>query len=322
MIKQIYILLFVLIMYPYGMVKGQSMPSVDEHFDFLTTYSKEASTDWGDDDHIQIYFIAIPKDYKENIYISIYDPDVGGKHDQLVGYGFNSKTKFSLYGGEGAYTGEDGKKINPSGNFKSGQQISSKLFGIGKIYDDQWFSFGPFSPDRGEYIESLNANVFKLIIEGLEGDDGNMYRFYCSSSNFENVAVTGIDCFTYELSCRFKKDKNSLAHVFPFISADISKINFHSFDADNEGRFQLTTSTKKSHKMKLSGDNNWEVSEHVISAKGKNKFIDIQYISDGSSANDVVMYVTDQNENIIPLHCFPNGGKPKYNYKISIEHKY
>ena len=316
------IILFSLLLLYSNSFFGQLTPSLKENIDYLATYSREADKSWGDDDHIQILFIAIPKDYAKEIYISLFDPDIGGKHDQLVGYGYNSKTKFSLYGGEGCYTNADARKINPEGDFKKGTQLSSKIFGRSVMYDDQWFSFGPINPKRGEFILSLNAYILKLVVEGLDGDDGNMYRYYLSSSSYEYIPIEGVDCFSYEITCRFKQEKNSLAHFFPFIDYKTSLIKINNFDGDNQGKFQLTTSIKKSHKIELSGDNNWKVSKHEFNASEKDKYIDIQYISDGSSANDITIYLLDQSDQAIPFHCFPVDGIPKYLYKIDIQHNY
>ena len=42
---------------------------------------------------------AYPKDYTKPFYIRVFDPDCGGENDEIQGE-FNTKTKFSVYGGK------------------------------------------------------------------------------------------------------------------------------------------------------------------------------------------------------------------------------
>lgn len=78
--------------------RAQPMPSVEEKFSFLVTFSKKADKTWGDDDFVQTVFFVIPATNKNPVYIRVFDPDNGGLHDENRD-GFNSKTKFSVYGG-------------------------------------------------------------------------------------------------------------------------------------------------------------------------------------------------------------------------------
>ncbi|NOZ48131.1 MAG: hypothetical protein GXO79_15340 [Chlorobi bacterium] len=309
---------FIFSVFFYGKINGQPVPSLEENIDFLVTFSRDASATWGDDDHIQIHFLAIPKDYKGNVFISIFDPDIGGKYDQLNGSKFDSFTKFSLYGGEGAYSNEDARNINPKGNYNSGIQLGSKKFGVSTIYDDQWFTFGPINPKEGEFDKALNAYVFKIIAEGLKGNDGNMYRYYISSSDLEFNPIEGMNCFTYEMSFRLKNIKNTVAHFYPFLDSNIIAIKQHNYDYDSEGQIRLTTVIKKSHQMSRSGDGNWATSTHEITPDEQNTTIDIQIISSGKFPNDMVFYLTNQYGKFVPFYSVPIGGVPKYRYKVDI----
>ena len=104
---------------------SQAVPSSDEKFPFLCTFSKEALTEWGDDDFTQIFFFSIPENEKKPFYIRIFDADNGGKHDEVHG-DFNSKTSFTVYGGKGVHSDPDAKKPDPVGNYRSGIKIVSK----------------------------------------------------------------------------------------------------------------------------------------------------------------------------------------------------
>src|SRR3954468_15576300 len=85
-----------------GYLRAQQIPSPDEKIPFACTFSKDSDPSWGDNDFIQIFFFVIPEGWKKPVYIRVLDPDVGGKNDENHN-NFNSKTRFSVYGGPKAH---------------------------------------------------------------------------------------------------------------------------------------------------------------------------------------------------------------------------
>src|SRR6185503_19999820 len=139
---------------------SQAIPSDDEKIPYFTTFSKNAKLSFGDDDFVQIIFFVVPEKANVPFYIRIYDPDNGGTIDQKVS-NFNSKTKFSFYGGKGAQSNKDCQDQNPKGNCKSGVFITGKTFGEDAAQDAKWYEFGPFNPKEGELLPDLGGYVFK-----------------------------------------------------------------------------------------------------------------------------------------------------------------
>src|SRR5665647_1978404 len=76
-------------------LSAQPVPSKDENIPFLVTFGKEGKTSWGDDDFNEIWFFTIPRDFKQQFYIRVFDPDCGGENDEIQGE-FNTKTLFSV----------------------------------------------------------------------------------------------------------------------------------------------------------------------------------------------------------------------------------
>ena len=68
------------------------------------TYGPRASTAEGDPDYREVIFLSVPDDVQERLFLRVFDPDGGGEHDHLYGAGADTETRFTLYGGEGAYT--------------------------------------------------------------------------------------------------------------------------------------------------------------------------------------------------------------------------
>jgi hypothetical protein len=298
---------------------AQEVPSKEENIEWLTTFSKDAHPKWGDDDFVQIFFFTIPKSETKPFYIRVFDPDVGGKNDQKNGP-YNSKTTFSVFGGQGCYSNNAARSVNPEGNYKSGNYLASATFGHEAKYDNSWFTFGPFNPRDGEPDEKLNAFIFKIVCEGISGDDGNHYRYFLSYSPDKNIPVLGGNAFTYEYSFMLKENAKSTANLYPFADEKVVSITQHNFDFDNDGYLKLYTVAKNGHNMGVSGDNKWAESKHVIIDKERNKSLNMKIIKRASFKNDMVIFITNQYNEPLPFFASPLGGKPKYQFFIEIEY--
>ena len=108
---------------------AQPVPGVDENIPYLMTFGAKADKSWGDDDFSQTFFFLIPENYKSPFYIHVYDPDTGGELDELKGV-FDTKMMYSVYGGKGAHSDPDAQGVDPKGNYKSGNLLASKTFGV------------------------------------------------------------------------------------------------------------------------------------------------------------------------------------------------
>jgi len=315
--KKIIILVVLLFELCLGNLSAQPFPSADEKIPFLCTFSKNSEKDWGDDDFVQIYFFVVPQTEKNPIYIRVFDPDVGGKYDEVHDV-FNSKTKFSVYGGKGAVSNPDAKKQTPTGNFKSGIQLSSKTFGDDPTFDDKWYTLGPFNPVEGEL--QPEGYVFKLIIEGMDGDDGNLYKMFLSSLPNENKPIEGGNAFTYEYSFRMADDKGSISHLYPFIAKGITAVKISVFDFDDDGILRIVSVAKKGEITKSSGNAVWLETTHKITTEELNTSLDIQFVKQQDSKNNnVVVNITNQYGELMPFYATPIGGVPKYKYKIGVK---
>jgi hypothetical protein len=298
---------------------AQQVPSAQENLDYIVTFGKNAGAEWGDDDHVQTYFFLVPTAVTSPVFIRIYDPEVSGKNDQL-NQQFNTKTKFTVYGGNGCYSNKDARGINPVGNFKSGVQLFTRTFGNDTAYNEKWFTMGPFNPSEGEFDSELKGRIFKVVVEGLDGDDGNMYRFFFSTSRTEGKPIEGSNAFTYELCFRLVSKPNSVAHLYPFVDSKVTSVNQSNFDFDGLGQMSLTSVLKKLRPVDASGNGVWSHTTYKIDTEEKNTSIDIRIVANSPAPNDMVMYITNQYDEAVPFFSSPIGGIPKYKYKIDINY--
>ena len=114
----------------------------------------------------------------------------------------------------------------PAGNYKSGTLLASRAFTQNPRYDNNWYTFGPFNPAQGEYVEMYEGYIFKIICEGVSGDDGNMYRYYLSTDADENRPIEGANAFAYEYSFRMHNDYEEVAHIYPYVEEGTISVKF------------------------------------------------------------------------------------------------
>lgn len=302
---------------PGNWIYAQQFPGIDENIPFLITFGKDGSTSWGDDDFSQTFFLSIPASQKDPIYIRIFDPDVGGMHDELKGE-FDTKCKFSVYGGKNAYSESSARSHNPEGNYNSGTLLASKIFGQDSRYDDQWYTFGPFNPSEGEYIPDKEAYYFKVITDGVSGDDGNIYKYFLSVRPKTNLKIEGANAFTYEYTFRLPNER-SICHIYPYVTDEVVSVQQYNFDWDGDGVIRIVSVGRKGEKVNMSVDNEWAISKHPLKDSEKNTSLDIQLIkSSNVNNNNVVFRITNQYGEYLPFFSIPIGGPPVYKAGIEV----
>jgi hypothetical protein len=302
-------------------VQAQPVPAGDENIPYLMTFGPKAGTSWGDDDFSQTFFFLVPKSFSQPVYIRIYDPDIGGTVDELDGV-YNTKMNYSVYGGKECYTHKDAQETQPTGNYKSGNMLASKAFGDQPAYDKKWYTFGPFNPSEGEFVAKFDGYVFKVICDGVEGDDGNLYRYFLSTDPSENKAVEGANAFAYEYSFRMYDDPKEVSHIYPYVDDRAISVKLSNFDWDNDGFIRTVSVARKGQLSKVSAENNWVEDEFKIFDDEKNTSLDIQFIKKQSPPvknNNVVVSVRNQYGELLPFYVIPIGGVPKYKYGVAAE---
>lgn len=300
-------------------VQGQPVPSLDEKIPYLVTFGKKADKKWGDDDNLQIFFFVVPEKYSSPVYIRIFDPETGGKNDEMKGK-FDSKIKFTVYGGLGAHSSKDAKTINAIGNFRTGTQLVTKTFGVDTALDNKWLSLGPFNPSEGELQNDYGGRVFKIVIEGIDGDDGNIYSMYLSSDQDKNIAIEGGNAFSYEYTFRLPEKVGSVSHLYPFIPANVISVKINVYDYDNEGKIRVVTIARKGEVFSSNKDQIWDSTKIVIVKEELNTSMDVQFIKKKETKNNnIAVYITNQFNEVLPFYTVPIGGIPKFKYKIGIK---
>lgn len=302
---------------------AQPVPADDENIPFLVTFGKAAPTSHGDDDFVQVFFLMVPKTQKTPFYVRVYDPDVGGDNDEIYSEE-DTKTKFSIYGGAESYSNPNARQSDPVGNYKSGTLLASKTFGADSKYDNNWYTFGPFDPTAGDSENKLNTYIFKIIAEGISGNDGNLYRYYFSTYPDKNTRIEGANAFTFEYTFRMPDKAGAICHLYPYIEQEVTSIQQFNFDWDDDGVMKIISYEKKGEWVTMSNENDWKESKHIILDKERNASLDFQFVKGKNTPkehNNICFYIKNQYGEFMPFYTIPINGIPKYKHDIDVIQK-
>ncbi|MDR1672360.1 MAG: hypothetical protein LBS09_02685 [Bacteroidales bacterium] len=318
--KQIFF--FFILCFAGGRLCAQAVPSEEENIPFLVTFGNKAELSWGDDDFSQVFFFLVPETYNGMVFLRIFDPDVGGMHDEANG-AFDTKMQYLVYGGKEAFSHPDAQGVDPVGNYKSGNLLASRIFDVDPRYDNNWFTFGPFNPTEGEYVAEYKGYIFKLMCNGITGNDGNLYRYFMSLSGTENTPIEGGNAFAYEYSFRMHNNAEQVSHIYPYIDERCIKVRQDNFDWDDDGKIRVSSGVRREQLCVVSGDKVWATSEFAIMADEKGKSLDFQFIKRKPPVqnNNVVINVRNQYGELMRFYSSPIGGVPKYKYSIGARKK-
>ena len=303
-----------------NLVFSQAVPGKDENIPFLVTFGKNGKTSWGDDDFNQIFFFTIPRDFTQQFYIRVFDPDTGGENDEIQGE-FNTRCLFSVYGGKGVDPdkNEDSKGLVNGTNFKTGNMLASRTFGSEGRYDNNYYSFGPFNPSDGDFNGKWNSYIFKVICEGISGDDGNLYRYFLSRSGTGDLPIEGANAFTYEYTFRLWNNIKSVSHIYPYVDTGIVSIRQRNFDWDSDGTILVVSRYKQGIKIPVSDEDDWKESKIPIEPEEIGTSLDFQFHKkqrDLVKNNNVVVTLENQRGDALQFFSSPIGGVPVYTPSI------
>ena len=299
---------------------AQPVPADDENIPFLVTFGKDAPISRGDDDYVQTFFLMVPKTQKTPFYVRIFDPDCGGANDEMYDEA-DTKVKFSVYGGPRAYSNPNAREPNPVGDYDSGNLLASKTFGEDAKYDNQWYTFGPFNPTDGDSDNKFNSYIFKIIAQGLTGNDGNLYRYFFSTYPDKNSRIEGANAFTFEYTFRMPDKAGAICHLYPYIDDDVTSVKQFNFDWDEDGVLKIVSHEKDGEWVKMSNDADWEESQHPIMKTEQNASLDFQFVKGGNTPqknNNLCFYIRNQYGEFVAFYTIPIGGVPKYKYDLEM----
>jgi hypothetical protein len=233
---------------------------------------------------------------------------------------WDTKMLYSVYGGKGVDPdkNDESRGMQPTGNYKSGTLLASKTFGEDNQFDNKYYTFGPFIATQGDYNEKWKSYMFKIICDGISGDDGNLYRYFLSREQNSDVPIEGANAFTYEYTFRMWNDIKSVSHIYPFIDTGIVFVQQRNFDWDDDGKILVVSRIRRGVSINISGQNN-RIEENISIEPGEiGSSLDFQFHKEKGyliKNNNVVISLQNQRGDNLKFFSAPIGGVPVYQPK-------
>ena len=168
----------------------------------------------------------------------------------------------------------------------------------------------------------MDFSIFKIIAQGISGDDGNIYKYFLSSKPSDNVPVEGANFFTYKYHFRLSDNQKQVCQIYPFVDDKTISLEVLNFDWDNDGTIRIFSVAKNGLTCNVSGEDNWSRNIFPIVDEEKETSVEIQFTKNQDvqvKNNNVVIAVLNQYKISLPFYVVPIGGIPVYSPKIKMK---
>lgn len=262
-------------------------------------YGPRANPDEGDDNYFQVINIKIPSDYRGNAYLRLYDMSCGSAADIPLG-SWDSRFRFSIYKNE--FTEDN---IRKESGFKSSNYsnvISHFETGYDTRYFSSWYTFVNLS-------RNLSANsVYSLLIEGVEGNDGNAFEIFISSDSLTNIPIDGVELYSYEPTISLSKFSNKISFKVRTPNDD-EFITLHTFDFDGT-RTYFSSLLKNETPNIETNIRGWNRNKYDLTIYERDNFCSLDVGPQNNITNDVTFYFTAADNTKLPIPLIIQEKKP------------
>lgn len=266
------------------------VPPKDSNINYLYVFGPDGKKGYGATKAPQVVFLRVPDGYAGNVEISVYDPDIGGYIDEKSG-SWNTETRFSIFGGDKAYSSIAGLSENDISDFNQGTLIAEKTFGEDKKYDRAYYSFSPISASKGEKIG--NYRYFKIVAEGVKGDDNNMFAL--------DISPDEVESFSQALNLRLSEKTGQKMALYPEIPSSASKIVEYNFDLDPAGGNIELISLTKAYRLNGSGSGVWANTKIDVDPRDAGKRWVYEIVKGTQPNANMSMYLTTGDGKAVPV---------------------
>lgn len=265
---------------------------------YLINYGIDAGTVEGDDDFEQVIFIKIPEYMNDKLYVRIFDADCGGKHDEQFKRKWDTRTRFRLFGGKGAYSTPGIKKPTPAQPaLLSGILIADEEFGEDPLRDDKWHTLAVVNPEDGENIGKFR--YFKLVVEGKDGNDGNTFLVTATRDTLSDDIPPDVEIFTHAPTLRLPRT-GVFSEMRFFVPKEVREITVHNFDLSS-AKIGVDTAFRTNIKVPSSGQGEWAMGNVRLEENEVGHICAIRFEGGREMPNDGTLYVTDNQGNLLPI---------------------
>ncbi|MEK6733246.1 MAG: PKD domain-containing protein [Candidatus Omnitrophota bacterium] len=286
------------------------VPGYQSNVKYLYVFGKDGQKTYGAmKTEPLVVFVKVPDTYKGDIKIGIYDPDVGGAIDEKDGQ-WDTTTKFSILGGKKAYTSlleadethvlRDEEDMNPPNPYE-GDLLAEKTFGNDEQYDKKLYSFDPIDASKGEKIDGYR--YFKIIIEGVSGNDNNLFSL--------DISPDTLEAFSFAPRIRLAENRGAKMAFYPEIPSGSNKIFEYNYDLDPTGGSIDLISASRDFRIKGSETGVWASTEIEVPSQDAGKRWVYEITKDRQKQGNMAFTILTDKGRSIPIFFTPGTAGPK-----------
>lgn len=277
----------------------------------LITFGKDAPTREGDFNHAQSIYFSVPEGSKERLWINVFDPGIGSDYDQLMNLTAESQTRFAVFGGAGAALfGSLDPRARVSDEEGAGTLISEMTFGTEPESIGDWRNIALVDPRQGDAV--AGRRVFRLLVQGISGDAGNVFGVAVSNRESRRSTPAGLEIYSYRPTVNVQRAED-FAELRFHAPADTDRLVVHNFDAAH-GRLDLTTDFR-TVPLKASGQDEWQSAEIPLVEELRSRLAAINFGGGAEMPNDATFMIADGNGRPIrvelPIGTWPALARPR-----------
>ena len=250
----------------------------------LVTFGPKADPGEGDHDFQQIIRIELPAAAKP-MRLKIFDPDVGGAFDEPQ-KGFNSRTRFSLFGNGTTVSlaRDDGGIVSET---LTGEALNRADFGYNEDLDAKWFDLFELDPAQAALVDG--QLTFYLLVEGIAGNDGNVFDVNVTTDQATETPAEGVRMFTSVPTFQVPSDPDVRVEYRFRVPRMAKLLNIETFDAAGAGVFYEGQFRFKA--LKSSERSQWQQDKVILFERNGAFNAAITTSAGDESPNDLTVFV-------------------------------
>jgi PKD repeat protein len=242
----------------------------------ISTFGKDANKQDGDDDFLQEIFFVNRGDTTISIYARIFDPETYGNLDYrpkiVPAAKPPAKTSFDILEGE--------------------TPLFSQVFAADPRTDSRWVTLTK--------IQAKPEKIYKLMVRGLSGFEGNLYDYFFSLQADRNVPAPQLSVYAYKLNVRQFAAANMVIRL-PFVLPPDS-VNIRNYDCDGVVKSYLSLpGTVELIALPISGSAEWKQKTIPVPAGAAGKLAFVNILTVAEAFNDMIFALYDRKGNRIPI---------------------
>lgn len=259
-----------------GHTRAQSFPPESFGIEWLYLTGPQASTENGDDDHLQIFYLLIPDSISQSFAIRLINqiPEEARENHQDV----NEPDSFemSLFGIKNVFIPWNTRDLNTEAPIlTAGNNPASSVSVL----------LGPVPPGKGQYIKHLESWLFRIEYRGISGFGENYYRIIAGSYP-DMHPLPGAKFYCNEISFRLPVREILIPIFLPQKAAGIS---FSFFDMDNEAEIIIRSARRNGQRIRPSADNEYRLALLNVFSDEKNDSLFLGFDNDHGNENNITV---------------------------------